>query len=170
MRRVALALLVAGAIGIGVAVVAAMDNGSDDDATSDSSARLRFPTRVAGAPFAGATETRLALGGRCLRLVVADDQAERTQGLRQRDSLGAYDGMLFVFEQPVSAPFTMSNVPVPLDIGFYRASGAPVSRRRMTPCPRADAECPSYTADAPFVYAVETLRGELPSDALTTCA
>jgi uncharacterized membrane protein (UPF0127 family) len=170
MRRVALALLVAGAIGMGVGLVALTESGSDDDATSDPSSRLRFTTRSASAPFAGATETRLALGGRCLHLVVADDVAERTQGLRERDTLGAYDGMLFVFPRPSTAPFTMSTVPVPLDIGFYRASGAPVSRRRMTPCPRADADCPAYTADAPFVYAVETLRGQLPSGALTTCA
>jgi uncharacterized membrane protein (UPF0127 family) len=170
MRRVALALLVAGAIGIGVAVFAVIDNGPDDATTSASTERLRFTTRLASVPFAGATETRLALGGRCLRLVIADDEAERAQGLRQRDSLGEYDGMLFVYARPSNARFTMSTVPVPLDIGFYRASGAPVSRRRMTPCPRADAECPAYSADAPFLYAVETLRGQLPSGALTTCA
>jgi uncharacterized membrane protein (UPF0127 family) len=170
MRRVALALLVVGAIGIGVSVFALIDSGADDATTSASNARLRFTTRPAVAPFPGATETRLALGGRCLRLVIADDEAERVQGLRRRDSLGAYDGMLFVYAQPSNATFTMSTVPVPLDIGFYRASGAPVSRRRMTPCPRVDAECPDYTADAPFVYAVETLRGQLPSGALTMCA
>jgi uncharacterized membrane protein (UPF0127 family) len=169
MRRIALALLVAGAIGIGVAVVIAINGGSDHSSTPGSTARLRFTTRPAVAPFAGATETRLALGGRCLRLVVADDEAERVQGLRQRDNLGPYDGMLFVFPQPTQVAFTMSTVPVPLDIGFYRANGEPVSRLLMTPCPRADAQCPAYRAEGPFVYAVETLRGGLPSGALTAC-
>ena len=170
MRRVALALLVAGAIGIGIGVVALINSGSDDASTSSSTARLRLTTRPARAPFTGATETRLAVGGHCKRLVVADDEAERVQGLRQRDTLGAYDGMLFVFPQPTEVAFTMSTVPVPLDIGFYGANGAPVSRRRMTPCARADAQCPAYRADGPFVFAVETLRGGLPTGALSACA
>jgi len=170
MRRVALVLLVAGAIGIGISVVALINSGSDQETTPASTARLHFTTRFASAPFAGATETRLAIDGRCKRLVVADDEAERVQGLRERDTLGAYDGMLFVFPQPTEVPFTMSTVPVPLDIGFYRANGAPVSRRRMTPCARADAQCPAYRAEGPFVYAVETLRGGLPSGALTPCS
>src|SRR5204863_3140923 len=156
-------------IGIAVGVVALVRSGSDDGLPGSTS-HLRFTAHPAVAPFAGATETRLAIGGRCARLVIADDVAERVQGLRQRDTLGPYDGMLFVFEQPTNTPFTMSTVPVPLDIGFYRAGGARVSRQRMTPCSRAEAACPSYTADAPFVYAVETLRGQLPSGALTACA
>jgi uncharacterized membrane protein (UPF0127 family) len=111
----------------------------------------------------------VAVGGRCLRVVVADDQTERVQGLRQRRDLGPYDGMLFVFDAPSEVPFTMSRVPVELDIGFYSGSGVPVSRRRMMPCPRADADCPSYRAGGPFTEALETLAGQLPSGALSGC-
>ena len=66
--------------------------------------------------------------------------------------------MLFVFDGPTDAAFTMSTVPVALDIGFYDTKGRLVSaahdeavRRR----PRLD--CPTYRADEPFTYALETL-------------
>ena len=59
------------------------------------------------------------MGGRCLRVVLADDMTERVQGLRERSNLGPYDGMLFVYDEPVDGAFTMSTVPVPLEIGFY---------------------------------------------------
>ena len=29
----------------------------------------------------------------------------------------------------------------------------------MKPCPKAEAECPVYRADGPYVYAIETLEG-----------
>ena len=41
----------------------------------------------------------------------------------------------------------------------------------MKPCPgKAGAECPSYRADGPFVYAVETLKGQLPAGPITACS
>ena len=77
--------------------------------------------------------------------------------------------MLFVYDAPVDFGFTMSTVPVPLEIGFYAADGTPVSRRHMKPCPRAEADCPSYGSSGPFTYALETLTGELPAGALSGC-
>lgn len=162
-RAVAIGLLLAGAIGIVVGVVLlARDHGSV-------SSPFVLRAKPASAPFVGLTETQVAVGGRCLRVVVADDDAERVQGLRRRRNLGAYDGMLFVFDSPTESPFTMSTVLVPLEIGFYSADGSPVSRRHMKPCPGADAECPDYEAGAPFTDALETLSGELPSGALSAC-
>ena len=72
-----------------------------------------------------------------------------SQGLRGRSDLGPYDGMLFVFDGPTDAAFTMSGVPVPLDIGFYDADGAPGLGQRMEPCPerrRRSARCTAPTA------------------------
>lgn len=130
---------------------------------------LGLRARPASAPFAGYTESDVAVGGRCLRVVVADSVDERVQGLRSRSSLGPYDGMLFVFGGPTEAPFTMTGVPVPLDVGFYGGDGAPVSRLRMRPCAGAEARCPVYGAGATFEYALETLRGGLPPGALSPC-
>lgn len=126
--------------------------------------------RPATAPFAGLTEVRLDIGGDCRRMVVADEVDERAVGLMRRRDLGAYDGMLFVFGGPTQSSFTMSDVPVPLDIGFYDAAGRPVDRLLMQPCPdRSVSECPSYRSRGPYRYAVETLEGELPAGALSGC-
>jgi uncharacterized membrane protein (UPF0127 family) len=172
-RRIALALLLAGAIGIVVAVVwFARDDGEIDGArapVASSNTPLLLGTTPASAPFKGFTEAQLGVDGRCLHVVVADDQTERVQGLRQRRDLGPYDGMLFVFGAPTNTAFTMSTVPVPLEIGFYSADGSPVSRRHMKPCPHAEADCPDYHAGGAFTFALETLGGKLPSGALSRC-
>jgi uncharacterized protein len=126
--------------------------------------------RPAAAPFAGLTELRLSIGGDCRRIVVADQVGERATGLMRRRDLGPYDGMLFVFERPVQGAFTMSDVPVSLDIGWYDDAGRPVDRLVMRPCPdRSVSECPSYGSSGPYSYAVETLEGQLPAGALGRC-
>jgi uncharacterized membrane protein (UPF0127 family) len=124
----------------------------------------------ATAPFAGLTEVRLDVGGDCRRVVVADSIDERATGLMRRSELGPYAGMLFVFDGPTSSFFTMSDVPVPLDIGWYDVEGRPVDRTLMQPCPqRSPAECPVYQSKGPYRYALETLGGDLPSGAIGAC-
>jgi uncharacterized membrane protein (UPF0127 family) len=161
-----------------VAAVAALIGGlvlllrGDDDAAMPTGTlgSVLAAARPARSPFAGLTEVQLAIGGDCRRMVVADAVDERAIGLMRRRDLGPYDGMLFVFERPIQGPFTMSNVPVPLDIGWYDAGGRPVDRLVMQPCPdRPVSECPSYPSDRPYSYAVETLEGELPAGALSGC-
>jgi uncharacterized membrane protein (UPF0127 family) len=126
--------------------------------------------RPAVAPFPGLTEVRLDVGGNCRRIVVADAVDERATGLMGRRDLGPYDGMLFVFGGPTQGPFTMSDVPVPLDIGFYDAGGRPVDRLTMQPCPgRRPSECPLYRSRGAYRYALETLQGGLASGALSGC-
>jgi uncharacterized membrane protein (UPF0127 family) len=113
---------------------------------------------------------RLGIGGDCRHVVVADNTNERATGLMRRNDLGSYDGMLFVFDQPTSSSFTMSEVPVPLDIGWYDEAGRPVDRLLMQPCPDGTvSECPAYSSRGPYSYAVETLGGELPGGALSGC-
>jgi uncharacterized membrane protein (UPF0127 family) len=171
MRKAAIALLVAGAIGIVVGVVwfARDDDGASTAPVASSNLPFLLGRTPAVATFAGLTEAQLGVGGRCLRVVVADDDAERVQGLRGRRNIGPYDAMLFVFDEQTTTPFTMSRVPVPLQIGFYAADGSPVSQRHMKPCPRAEADCPDYHSSGPFSYALETLGGKLPSGALSGC-
>jgi uncharacterized membrane protein (UPF0127 family) len=112
-------------------------------------------------PFRGLTATTVHVGGRAFRVVIAKTEAQRQRGLRHRRDLGRYDGMLFVFAGTTSVGFTMSTVPVPLDIGFYRSDGHMVDVRRMVPCSGSDASCPVYRARASFRYALETLIGGL---------
>jgi uncharacterized protein len=127
--------------------------------------------RPATAPFTRLTEVRLGIGGDCRRIVVADSTNERATGLMRRNDLGPYDGMLFVFDTPTSSSFTMSEVPVPLEIGWYDGAGRPVDRLLMQPCPdRSVSDCPVYSSRGPYTYAVETLGGQLPSGALSGCS
>jgi uncharacterized membrane protein (UPF0127 family) len=126
--------------------------------------------RPASEEFAGFTETELALGDDCLRIVIADSPDERGQGMRGHETLGPYDGMLFVNDTDTTAGYTMSGVTVPLDIGWYASDGDPVDRTELEPCPEARPDCPLYSADDRYRFAVETLRGELPSGALGSCS
>lgn len=173
-RAVAIGVLLAGAIGVVVAVVISGRDTTRRDvlrSTSPTSptSPLALSTRAAASPFVGYTEAEVGIGGRCRRVVVADSPDERVQGLRGHPELGPYDGMLFVFDRATEARFTMSGVSVPLDIGFYADDGSPVSRLRMRPCPEAVASCPDYAAGAAVSYALETLRGDLPTGGLSSC-
>jgi uncharacterized membrane protein (UPF0127 family) len=121
----------------------------------------------ADAPFKGLTATTLHIGGRALHVVVAKTDSQRQRGLRQRSDLGRYDAMLFVFSGDTTVGFTMSTVPVPLNIGFYRSNGRTVGNLRMVPCRGTDASCPVYRAGGAFRYAVETLDRQLPAGSLS---
>ena len=165
----ALLAVVVAAIVVGLVLVVRSDD--DEAMPAGTLAPVLATARPAEAPFRGLTELRLSIGGDCRRIVVADEVGERAVGLMRRRDLGPYDGMLFVFERPVQGAFTMSDVPVPLDIGWYDAAGRPVDRLVMQPCPdRSVSECPLYRSRGPYSYAVETLEGELPAGALSGCS
>ena len=171
-RVLALVVLAVGAVAIVVGVVQLV-SATDDPSPRTGGLRLSDvldTATPASAPFEGLTELRVGVGGRCLRVAVADSLPEREEGLRKRSDLGPYDGMLFLFGAPTRIGFTMSTVPVPLEIGFYGRDGARNSARHMKPCPRAEAECPIYDAQGPFEYALETLKGKLPAGALAACS
>ena len=158
MRRntgVAVAAVVAGAALVGMIGIIVTQTGGG------SHARLPFAsTTQAAPPFDKFDEARVAVGGECLRLLVASSEARRQQGLRDVRSLAPYDGMLFVFPSDSDAHFTMANTPMPLDITWFAADGKPVDHTRMTPCPAGtDATCPQYAARERYRYALERPAG-----------
>jgi uncharacterized membrane protein (UPF0127 family) len=159
--------LVPALVVVGVMLVGGCAGGGGRDRGS-----LRITTtRSAAAPFGNFGETRLALGDKCLRVLVAATEAQRVQGLRDVQSLAPYDGMVFVYARDTNVRFTMANTPLPLDISFFDADGKPVDRTQMTPCPTGtDATCPIYGSKGRFRYALERAAGAAGSGSLAACA
>jgi uncharacterized membrane protein (UPF0127 family) len=126
-------------------------------------------TTVPGPAFA---EKKVGVGASCLRVMVADTPEKRAQGLRNRDNIDGFDGMVFEFGQTMNhekTRFTMSDVRFPLTIGFYNESGIRVDATDMELCPGTDGNCPSYGSKEPFNTAIETPKGKLPEGPLTAC-
>lgn len=130
---------------------------------------------AAGPTFA---EKKIGVGASCLKVQVADTKEKRSQGLRNRDSLDGYDGMVFEFPDVLAGGgmmdhaktrFTMSGVKFALTIGFYDESGLRVDAVDMEPCSGADGNCPSYGSQGDFKVAIETPKGKLPDGPLTAC-
>ena len=77
--------------------------------------------------------TQLTAGMHLIRAEVADDDGERQIGLMHRPSMGASDGMVFVFEQPGVQCFWMRNTLIPLSAAFIDDSGTIVNIEDMKP-------------------------------------
>lgn len=112
---------------------------------------------------AGAADHRVrgVLDGVELRLEVADDTAERAEGLQRRTSVPPGTGMVFLYDEPSTGRYWMYDVPVPLRAVFVR-DGRVVSTVLMPPCDTDSSRCPTYGTDEPYDTVVETAPETLP--------
>ena len=94
-----------------------------------------------------------------LEVQVADTPGERQTGLMGRESLSPYDGMAFVWDEPVESSFWMKDTLIPLSIAFWDEDGRIISILDMDPC--LGDPCPSYGPGEPFIGALEVRQGTL---------
>ena len=114
---------------------------------------IAFRVQPAGA--AEPTPTEL-----CALLAATD--AQRARGLMQVVDMQGYTGMVFRYAQDSQSAFYMKNTPMPLSVAWFGADGKFIKAADMDPC-GDQVDCPLFGAGAPFRYALEVPRGQLPA-------
>jgi uncharacterized protein len=76
---------------------------------------------------------QLTAGMHLIRAELAQSPDQRSVGLMHRKSMGANEGMLFVFEQSGQQCFWMKNTLIPLSIAFLADDGNVVNIEDMKP-------------------------------------
>ena len=103
-------------------------------------------------------------------VVVAETADERKQGLMGRTSLGANEGMVFLWgdvaDGPVTSEFWMKDTLIPLSIAFWDEHGRIVGTQDMDPC--TEDPCPTYGSPEPYVGALEVNGGFFTEHGVTT--
>ncbi|MCD8481804.1 MAG: DUF192 domain-containing protein [Verrucomicrobia bacterium] len=97
----------------------------------------------------------LELGGHNIEVQVAITHGEQRRGLMFRDSLGAHQGMLFVYRQPQAMSFWMANTRIHLDIGFFDVDGVLQEVHQMV----AGDTTPTQSMGNNLSFALEMNRG-----------
>lgn len=103
----------------------------------------------------------IRIGDQPLIVEVAATPETRERGLMYRGRLAEDEGMIFIFAVEEPLVFWMKNTLIPLDVGFFDASGRLVNYRTMKPDPEgtADSDRALYSSSGPALYAVETPAG-----------
>ena len=98
--------------------------------------------------------TALTIGSATVSVEIADDPAEREHGLMKRDTLGADQGMLFVYPDERPRSFWMKDTSLPLSIAYLDAQGRIVRIADMTPF-----DTSTVPSLRPAMYALEVNQG-----------
>jgi len=113
--------------------------GPEDHSENTSSSSTYFPIKV---------------GDATLKLQLSITLNEKQKGLMHRDKLEENSGMLFLFERPARQHFWMKNTQLPLDIGYFDASGRLVEVYPLYPLD----ETPVPSRSDRILIAIETNR------------
>ncbi len=96
----------------------------------------------------------LQVGEDTYQVEVARSEEERRKGLMGRDSLGRFEGMLFVFQRDQQLSFWMKDTSIPLSIAYISADGTIRSIHDLEPHSRR-----SVSSSRAVRYALELPRG-----------
>ena len=113
------------------------------------------PQEPMAAPESSDTYFPILIDAAPLQLQLALIQSEQNKGLMHRDSMPKDHGMLFLFNQPEPRSFWMRNTRIPLDIGYFDASGQLLEIHALYPYD--ETAVPSRNQQV--LIAVETNRG-----------
>lgn len=102
----------------------------------------------------GLPRVQLSAGLHLIHAEVADTFVSRMQGLMHRESMGANDGMLFIFDEPGIQCMWMKNTLIPLSVAYIADDGSIVNIEDMKP-QTEDAHC----TKRPVRFALEMNRG-----------
>jgi uncharacterized membrane protein (UPF0127 family) len=97
---------------------------------------------------------KLGAGMHVISAEVAQSPEQRATGLMNRPSMGANEGMLFVFEEANPQCFWMKNTLLPLSIAFIADDGTVVNIAEMKP-----QALESHCSTKPVRYALEMNQG-----------
>jgi uncharacterized protein len=102
-------------------------------------------------------EQNVIIGNKPITVMVADEIGMQWQGLSDRDSLGAYNGMLFVFSNPQKRTFVMRRMHFPLDMIWISGNKVISIDKRLEP----EGEKPTkyYSAPEPVDNVLEVNGG-----------
>lgn len=97
---------------------------------------------------------QLTVGMNVIHAEVAANAAEREQGLMFRESMGANEGMVFLFGAPAQACMWMKNTLIPLSVAFIDRNGRIANIEEMKP-----QSLDSHCSKGQVYYALEMNAG-----------
>ncbi len=103
---------------------------------------------------AGMRTTQIRVGAHPLKVEVVQSDPEREKGLMFRKSMGANDGMLFIFAEPAYHAMWMKNTLIPLSVAFVDGEGVILNILDMEP-----QTLDTHMSAGPSIYAIETNKG-----------
>ncbi len=106
----------------------------------------------------GDKQPKVCFDATCLKVEIAQTNAELERGLQYRQSMPRDEGMLFVFPQNVEAGFWMKNTLLPLDMIWINESQHVIHIEKNAP-PCLQEKCPTYGPKDPIRYVLETNAG-----------
>jgi uncharacterized membrane protein (UPF0127 family) len=105
-------------------------------------------------------EAQIGLASTTIKVLVADTPTAAYQGLSDRASLGAYDGMLFVFPEAATRTFVMRRMQFPLDM-VWITNGMVTDVKKQLPLEdvQFDSQLKLYSGAVPADMVLEVASG-----------